>query len=100
MSKAATTAPSTPSSATGWRSLLSTEGRAAQSFRFRVGAAFAVIIALHLIGLGLLSVGVLSGAAGAVTVGVAAVAYFRGLIHSYDFDHVSMIDNSTRKFVT
>lgn len=52
-----------------------------------------------MIGLGLLSIGVLSGAAGAVSVGVAAVAYFRGLVHSYDFDHVSMIDNSTRKFV-
>lgn len=99
MTKAATTTAPAPSPS-GWRSLLTTEGRASRSFRFRVRAAFAVIIALHLIGLGLLSVGVLSGAAGAVTVGVAAVAYFRGLIHSYDFDHVSMIDNSTRKFVT
>jgi high-affinity nickel-transport protein len=98
VSKAATTVAPAPSP-TGWRSLLTTEGRASRSFRFRVGAAFAVIIALHLLGLGLLSIGVLSGAAGAVTVGVAAVAYFRGLIHSYDFDHVSMIDNSTRKFV-
>ena len=106
MTKAATpTDPAPPASssatsATGWRSLLTTEGRAGRSFRFRVGAAFAVIIALHLIGLGLLSIGVLSGAAGAVSVGVAAVAYFRGLVHSYDFDHVSMIDNSTRKFVS
>ncbi|GAA3717970.1 HoxN/HupN/NixA family nickel/cobalt transporter [Microlunatus aurantiacus] len=101
MSKAATTqqpAPSAPS--TGWRSLLTTQGRASRSFRFRVGAAFAVIIALHVLGLGLLSLGVASGAAGAVTVGVAAIAYFRGLVHSYDFDHVSMIDNSTRKFVS
>jgi high-affinity nickel-transport protein len=101
MSKAATSsAPSPSAAATGWRSLLTTKGRASRSFRFRVGAAFAVIIALHLIGLGLLSIGVISGAAGAVTVAVAAVAYFRGLLHSYDFDHVSMIDNSTRKFVT
>ena len=101
MSKAATSsAPSPSAPATGWRLLLTTEGRASRSFRFRVGAAFAVIIALHLIGLGLLSIGVISGAAGAVTVAVAAVAYFRGLLHSYDFDHVSMIDNSTRKFVT
>ena len=35
-----------------------------------------------------------------MTVSVAAIAYFRGLVHSYDFDHVSMIDNSTRKFVS
>jgi high-affinity nickel-transport protein len=34
-----------------------------------------------------------------VTVGLAAFAYFRGLVHSFDFDHISMIDNSTRKFV-
>lgn len=80
-------------------SLLTAEGRAAAPFRVRVGAAFAVIAGLHLIGLGLLTFGVVGGTAGAVTVGVAAVAYFRGLVHSFDFDHVSMIDNSTRKFV-
>lgn len=81
------------------RSLLSAEGRAAQPFRKRVTAAFATIAALHLIGLGLLTYGVVSGTAGAVTVGVAAFAYFRGLVHSFDFDHISMIDNSTRRFV-
>jgi high-affinity nickel-transport protein len=81
-------------------SLWTTEGREAAPFKFRVGAAFAVIAGLHLIGLGLLSFGVVAGTAGAVTVGVAAIAYFRGLVHSFDFDHVSMIDNSTRKFVT
>lgn len=81
-------------------SLLTTEGRAALPFRRRVGAAFAVIIALHVLGLGLLTLGVVAGTAGAVTVGVASIAYLRGLIHSFDFDHVSMIDNSTRKFVT
>ncbi len=81
-------------------SLLTTEGRAALPFRRRVGAAFAVIIGLHVIGLGLLTLGVGAGAAGAVTVGVAALAYLRGLVHSFDFDHISMIDNSTRKFVT
>jgi high-affinity nickel-transport protein len=80
-------------------SLLTTEGRAAAPFKLRVGAAFAVIAGLHLIGLGLLTFGVAAGTAGAVTVGVAAIAYFRGLVHSFDFDHVSMIDNSTRKFV-
>jgi high-affinity nickel-transport protein len=81
------------------KSLLTTEGRAALPFRRRVGAAFAVIIGLHLIGLGLLTVGVSAGTAGAVTVGVASIAYLRGLVHSFDFDHISMIDNSTRKFV-
>jgi high-affinity nickel-transport protein len=98
------TAPSTESNAEQagpltLRSLLTTEGRAAQPFRFRVGAAFGTIAALHVIGLGLLLVGVVNGTAGAVTISVAAFAYLRGLVHSFDFDHISMIDNSTRKFV-
>ena len=80
-------------------SLLTTEGRESRPFRFRVGASFAVIGLLHVIGLGLLTLGVLTDRAGVITVGIAALAYFRGLVHSFDFDHVSMIDNSTRKFV-
>ena len=82
------------------KSLLTTEGRAARPFAFRVGAAFATVAALHVIGLGLLAVGTTVGTAGAVTVGLAGFAYLRGLVHSFDFDHISMIDNSTRKFVT
>jgi nickel/cobalt transporter (NiCoT) family protein len=82
------------------RSLLTTEGRASRSFRSRVTAAFVTIAVLHVLGLSLLGLGVVAGAANAVTVGAAAFAYFRGLIHSFDFDHISMIDNSTRKFVT
>jgi high-affinity nickel-transport protein len=79
--------------------LLTTEGRAAQPFHRRVQAAFVTIAVLHVVGLGLLGYGVASGAVGAVTVGAAAFAYFRGLVHSFDFDHIAMIDNSTRKFV-
>ena len=97
MTKGATTETEAPARRL---SLWTTEGREAAPFRFRVGAAFAVIAGLHLIGLGLLTFGVVAGTAGAVTIGVAAIAYFRGLVHSFDFDHVSMIDNSTRKFVT
>ncbi len=85
--------------ASGRPSLLTTEGRESRPFRVRVGASFAVIAVLHLVGLGLLTLGVLTDRAGAITVGIAALAYFRGLVHSFDFDHVSMIDNSTRKFV-
>ncbi|MGQ7296733.1 HoxN/HupN/NixA family nickel/cobalt transporter [Quadrisphaera sp. KR29] len=79
--------------------LLTSRGRAALPFRHRVGAALAVVAGLHLAGLGLLVLGVVAGTAGAVTVGLAAVAYLRGLVHSFDFDHIAMIDNSTRKFV-
>lgn len=83
----------------GFRSLLTTEGREARSFRVRVTAAGAVIAALHLIGLGLLASNVLTAPAGGVIIGAAGLAYVRGLVHSFDFDHISMIDNSTRKFV-
>src|SRR4051812_43497122 len=84
----------------GVRSLLTTEGRAGRSFRFRAGAAFATIATLHLIGLALLTLGMRPGTAAAVTLGLAGFAYARGLAHAFDFDHISMIDNSTRKFVT
>ena len=93
------TGPHTAAPASAPPSLLTTSGRAAQPFRRRVGAAFAAIAVLHVIGFTLLAIGVVSGALAGVTVGLAAFAYFRGLVHSFDFDHISMIDNSTRKFV-
>lgn len=80
-------------------SLLSTRGREALPFRRRAGAALAVVVLLHLLGLGLLGAGALTGAAGSVTAGAAGLAYLRGLVHAVDFDHVAMIDGSTRKFV-
>jgi nickel/cobalt transporter (NiCoT) family protein len=80
-------------------SLLTTAGREARPFRVRVGASLAVVAVLHVLGLGLLTLGVATDRAGVLTVGIAALAYFRGLVHSFDFDHISMIDNSTRKFV-
>jgi high-affinity nickel-transport protein len=81
------------------RSLLTVAGREAQPFRTRVTASFVVIAALHLIGLALLATTLLPGQVGAVTVPLAVLAYLRGLAHSFDFDHISMIDNSTRKFI-
>lgn len=65
-----------------------------------MGASFAVVGLLHLIGITLLAFGVFREGIGAAIIGVALIAYLRGLVHSFDFDHVSMIDNSTRKFVT
>lgn len=60
--------------------------------------AFAPILLLHLAGGGLLLLG-LDGSTLAVLAGAAAFAYTRGLIHAADFDHISVIDNSLRKFV-
>lgn len=89
----------TSTAALGLKSLWTTQGREARSFKVRLTAAISVIAVLHLIGLGLLMMNILTADSGAVTVGVAGLAYFRGLVHSFDFDHISMIDNSTRKFV-
>ena len=81
------------------RAAVPDDGPDGPRFRARARAALATVAALHLLGLGLLALGVLRGGAGAVPVGLAAFAYLRGLAHSFDFDHISMIDNSTRKFV-
>ena len=94
-----TATPPAVASPTQFRSLLTTQGREARPFKVRVTAAIAVIAALHLLGLGLLAANVLTAPASAVIVGAAGLAYARGLVHSFDFDHISMIDNSTRKFV-
>jgi len=73
-------------------------GRTA-SFRTRLGATFAVVAGLHVAGLALLALTMGHGNVSAVTWGMASFAYTRGLLHSFDVDHISMIDNSTRKFV-
>jgi len=59
----------------------------------------AVIAGLHILGIGLLVMGVLTGPIGGITVGLALTAYLMGLRHAADADHISMIDNSTRRFV-
>jgi nickel/cobalt transporter (NiCoT) family protein len=41
----------------------------------------------------------LSGTAGAFTVGIGATAYTLGLRHAFDADHISAIDNTTRKLM-
>jgi nickel/cobalt transporter (NiCoT) family protein len=61
-----------------------------------------VVAALHVIGFGLLfalaAPGHL-GAAGALTVGVGVTAYTLGLRHAFDADHITAIDNTTRKLM-
>lgn len=51
---------------------------------------------LHVLAVGLVLVG---GLGPGVTLGVVAFAYTRGLLHALDADHLSMIDNSTRKLL-
>lgn len=64
----------------------------------------AVIVALHVIGFGLLFLLVAPndyslGASGAFTVGVGFSAYTLGMRHAFDADHISAIDNTTRKLM-
>ncbi len=65
----------------------------------RIGFTFGAVALLHVIALTLLLVGSFSGAA-PLAWGVVLAAYAAGLKHSYDWDHISAIDNSTRKFVS
>ena len=70
----------------------------------RMGLMFGVIIALHVIGIGLiwaatkghyeLSDGSMFGW------GTAALAYTLGMRHAFDADHISAIDNTTRKLMS
>ncbi|MBN9621985.1 MAG: HoxN/HupN/NixA family nickel/cobalt transporter, partial [Actinobacteria bacterium] len=59
----------------------------------------AVIIGLHVVGFGLLFAFVSLGASGAFTVGVGFTAYTLGMRHAFDADHISAIDNTTRKLM-
>lgn len=71
----------------------------AWSFRRRIGLSFAAVAALHLLAVVLVATQTASTGPSVVTISMVLFAYARGLIHAFDFDHVSMIDNSTRKFI-
>src|SRR5262245_26317656 len=64
--------------------------------RRRLGGFFGAIVALHVIGFGcLLTYG--AGHPGFLALG--ALAYSFGLRHAFDADHISAIDNTTRKLL-
>jgi high-affinity nickel-transport protein len=62
-----------------------------------------VVLGLHTLGFGLLIAVVAPhrhlAAAGAFTVGTGLTAYTLGLRHAFDADHISAIDNTTRKLM-
>jgi len=67
-------------------------------FRTRLLATFGAVAALHIAAVVLLVAG--SATAGApLALGLVLSAYVAGVKHSYDWDHIAAIDNSTRKFV-
>ncbi|HEX4304893.1 MAG TPA: HoxN/HupN/NixA family nickel/cobalt transporter [Solirubrobacterales bacterium] len=64
----------------------------------------AVVLGLHVVGFTLLFAVVAPndytlGASGAFTVGVGFTAYTLGMRHAFDADHISAIDNTTRKLM-
>ena len=72
--------------------------RDALSLRTRMLFTFGAVAALHVAGVVLLVVGSV-GAAQPLALGLVVTAYVAGIKHSYDWDHIAAIDNSTRKFV-
>jgi high-affinity nickel-transport protein len=71
----------------------------------RAGGLAAAVIALHVVGFGLLFGFVVPhhfslGAGGAFTAGVGLTAYTLGMRHAFDADHIAAIDNTTRKLMS
>ncbi|MCB5291038.1 High-affinity nickel transport protein [Arthrobacter sp. SO3] len=67
-------------------------------FGTRLGVTFGAVVALHAAAVGL----VLAGSATAgepLALGLVLTAYDAGIKHSFDWDHLAAIDNSTRRFV-
>jgi high-affinity nickel-transport protein len=69
-----------------------------------VGGMAALVVALHIVGWGVLVLAVAPqeyrlGDSGAFGVGVGVTAYLLGVRHAFDADHIASIDNTTRKLV-
>jgi nickel/cobalt transporter (NiCoT) family protein len=59
---------------------------------------FGAVVLLHCAAVVLLVIGT-AGAGQPLALGLVLTAYLAGIKHSYDWDHIAAIDNSTRKFV-
>jgi nickel/cobalt transporter (NiCoT) family protein len=65
--------------------------------RARVTAMYAAILGLHALGFFIFFVFVLPSHYRGLGIGVSVLAYTLGLRHAFDADHISAIDNTTRK---
>lgn len=61
---------------------------------------FASIVLLHVLGFGIFIAFVLPGHYKGLGIGIAGLAYSLGLRHAFDADHISAIDNTTRKLMS
>jgi nickel/cobalt transporter (NiCoT) family protein len=68
--------------------------------RRRVTAMYGSILGLHLLGSGIFIVWVLPAHYKLFGVGLSVTAYTLGLRHAFDADHISAIDNTTRKVMS
>jgi high-affinity nickel-transport protein len=64
--------------------------------RHRLGGLFSAVLLLHLLGWGLL---IVFGIGHPALLGLGGLAYTFGLRHAFDADHISAIDNATRKLL-
>jgi len=60
---------------------------------------FASIVVLHIVGFGVFIVFVVPSHYKGLGIGVSVLAYTLGLRHAFDADHISAIDNTTRKLM-
>jgi nickel/cobalt transporter (NiCoT) family protein len=65
----------------------------------RLGGFYAVVALLHVLGWGTFLLVVLPAHYRALGIGAATLAYTFGLRHAFDADHISAIDNTTRKLM-
>ncbi|MGO8686182.1 MAG: HoxN/HupN/NixA family nickel/cobalt transporter [Candidatus Dormibacteria bacterium] len=63
------------------------------------GAMFATILTLHVLGWGIFIVAIVPQHYKLLGLGVAVTAYTLGMRHAFDADHISAIDNTTRKLM-
>ncbi|WP_125611739.1 HoxN/HupN/NixA family nickel/cobalt transporter [Specibacter cremeus] len=63
----------------------------------RIGATFGAVALLHLVVAALLVYSLFTDAH-PLALGLIVTAYLAGVKHSYDWDHIAAIDNSSRKF--
>jgi high-affinity nickel-transport protein len=66
----------------------------------RVGAMTAAVVGLHLLGWGVFVFVIVPAHYKALGLGVAVTAYTLGMRHAFDADHISAIDNTTRKLMS
>jgi high-affinity nickel-transport protein len=95
--------PNAPASTHGRFGILSYTLQVAKDFtpreRLRAGLMFLTIALLHIVGFGIFILFVVPSHYRGLGIGVAGLAYSLGLRHAFDADHISAIDNTTRKLM-